>query len=92
MAEDIQKIQHIVNQYSLLTKREEIDLVTVLHQSRSRHIRQLRTLFEEDPRWIEKFYNIYKAKRRAVIDQDKDAWDEVLRQEVTEFGGYSFFD
>ncbi len=85
MAEDIEKIKHIASQYTLLTKREEADLVTVLHQSTPQNVRSLRDLFEEDSRWVAHFYQNYQAKRRALHNHDTNAWDRIIEKEVQEF-------
>ena len=82
MNNDIQTIQNLVNQYSLLTKREEIDLVASLHKARPQHVRTLAYLFQEDPRWIQEFYQSYQARKRALIDNDTEAWNQIVKDEL----------
>ncbi|MCK5027276.1 MAG: hypothetical protein KAS07_02570 [Candidatus Pacebacteria bacterium] len=85
MAEDIEKIKHIASQYTLLTKREEIDFITVLHRSTPQDVKNLRNLFEEDPRWVAHFYENYQTKRRALQQRDTNAWDRIIEKEVQEY-------
>jgi hypothetical protein len=92
VAEDIEKIQQITRQYSLLTLREETDLVSLLHQSHGEHVRRLRRLFEQDSRWVERFYDVYRAKKQAIVNRDKSAWDKIIAEEVEEFEGFGIND
>lgn len=85
MAEDIQKIKEIAGQYSLLTRREETDLITILHQSTPQDVQNLRTLFEQDPRWVTHFYENYRAKCQAFRERSSDMWNRIIEKEVQEY-------
>lgn len=82
MTESIEKIRRIANQYTLLTKREEIDLITTLHQARPDHVKTLAILFEEDPRFAQQFYQNYQAKKRSLLYRDMSGWDAIIEAEL----------
>ena len=88
MAEDIRKIKHIVEQYTLLTKREETDLITTLHNTRPEYVHVLANLFEQDPRWAEQFYQNYQAKKRAAINRNVEEWDSIVENELRDISEY----
>lgn len=80
--DDIEKIRHIANQYTVLTQREEIDLVSALQQARSDHVHVLAVMFEQDPRYAVLFYQNYQAKRRAVQNGDMETWNKIIEKEL----------
>ena len=88
MAEDIRKIKHIVDQYTLMTKREETDLITTLHTTRPEYVRVLANLFEQDPRWAEQFYQNYQAKKRAAINRNVEEWNAIIENELRDISEY----
>ena len=89
MVEDIEKIKNISSQYTLLTKREEIDFITILQQSTPGDVKNLRTLFEEDSRWVIYFYQNYKMKRQAIQNRNTSVWDRIIEKEVLEFSTFN---
>ncbi|MCK5095977.1 MAG: hypothetical protein KAR24_01340 [Candidatus Pacebacteria bacterium] len=88
MAEDIRKIKLIIEQYTLLTKREEIDLITTLHNTRPEYAHVLANLFEQDPRWAEQFYQNYQAKKRAAINRNVEEWNAIIENELRDISEY----
>lgn len=85
---DINKIKNVASEYSLLTKREEIDLVTMLNQANPKYVRHLAVLFKEDPRWVIRIYESYCIKKQAVLRGDKKEWDEIIAKEIREIDEY----
>lgn len=90
ITEDIRHIKHLCSEYTFLTPRELTDFITVLHESDPHDIKNLRTLFDQDPRWIEQFYQTYRSKKQAVHERDRSAWDRIIEDQTKEFEDFSF--
>ena len=88
ITDDINKIKNVASEYSLLTKREEIDLVTMLNQADSKHVRHLAKLFEEDPRWVVRIYESYCIKKQVVLHGTEEEWNEIIAKEIRDAEEY----
>lgn len=82
LTDDIEKIRYIANQNTVLTQREEIDLVSVLQHARPDHVHTLAVMFGEDPQYAVLFYQNYQAKKRAVQNGDTEAFNKIIEKEL----------
>ncbi len=80
METNYQKIRTLLSN-SDLSAEEQDNLLILLLGRPDEELAPLAELFTEDPSWIRKIYDNYKAKQEAFTNQDKKTWQEILKGE-----------
>lgn len=64
-----------------LNREEQDDMTTFLSLVSDADLEPLATLCTEDPAWIKRFYDNYRAKRLAIKAESPDLWEKILQDE-----------
>lgn len=64
-----------------LNREEQDDMTAFLSLVSDAELEPLVTLCAEDPAWIKKFYENYRAKRLAIKAESPELWEKILQDE-----------
>jgi hypothetical protein len=79
----LEKIKELILN-SDLSSSEQDDLIALFADSENRNLEPMLKLFTEDPLWINKIYENYKAKRAAIIAGDAALWQKIIAEEKSQ--------
>lgn len=64
-----------------LNPQEQDDITGFLSLAPDAELKPLATLCMEDPAWIKRFYDNYRAKRSAIETESPELWEKILQDE-----------
>ncbi len=80
MSQVLDEFQQIITESSIPVQ-DQNDLLVVLPTLPEKAISTLNDIFKEDPKMLLEFNRSFKAKVRALTNQDDKEWEEILQKE-----------
>lgn len=66
---------------SVLNIEEQDELADFLVKAKEEDLKEIVDFLMENPNWIRKIYSNYRAKKEALIKNDRFLWDKILMNE-----------
>lgn len=67
---------------SSLKEKEKKEFIELLYLARDEDLKILIELFSEDISWVEKIFNNFKLKKKALEKGDRMLWKKILKDEM----------
>ncbi|MBU3925148.1 hypothetical protein KJ854_04400 [Patescibacteria group bacterium] len=80
MSQVLDKFQNIISESSI-SLEDQNDILVVLPALPEEAIATLNGIFTREPKMIAEFNKSFKAKVRALTNQDDKEWEDILRKE-----------
>ena len=80
MSQVLDKFQNIISESSI-SLEDQNDILVVLPALPEEAIATLNDIFTREPKMITEFNKSFKAKVRALTNQDDKEWEDILRKE-----------
>lgn len=86
MSQILDEFQRIIIE-SAIPPQDQNDILVVLPSIPEQAIEVMNKIFKTNPKMISEFNKSFKAKVRALTNQDDQEWDEILKQEREQMDG-----
>lgn len=86
MSQVLDEFQQIITDSNIPTE-DQNDILVVLPSLPEQAIGVMNTIFKTDSKMIAEFNKSFKAKVRALTNQDDKEWEEILRKEKEQIDG-----
>ncbi len=86
MSQVLDEFQKIITE-SAIPPQDQNDILVVLPALPEKAIGAMNEIFKADPKMIEEFNKSFKAKVRALTNQDDKEWDDILQKEREQLDG-----
>lgn len=77
---NLQEIKKLISR-SRLSLSDQISLIELYARANDADLEETLKLFTEDPFWIQKISENYKAKRAALVVGDSALWEKIMKAE-----------
>lgn len=75
-----QQIKNVV-EHSSLSALQQREFLLLFAQTKETALKPVLDLFLKDIGWVERLYENYEAKKKAIITGSMDAWKDVVQKE-----------
>lgn len=86
MSQVLDEFQKIITE-SAIAPQDQNDILVVLPSLPEQAIGTLNKIFSSDPKMIMEFNKSFKAKVRALTNQDDKEWEDILQKEREQLNG-----
>ncbi len=86
MSQVLDEFQKIITE-STIPPQDQNDILVVLPALPEKAIDTMNEIFKSDQKMITEFNKSFKAKVRALTNQDDKEWEDILLKEREQFGG-----
>lgn len=86
MSQILDEFQKIISESNIPTE-DQNDILVVLPSIPEQAIGVMNTIFKTDPKMITEFNKSFKAKVRALTNQDDKEWEDILQKEREQIDG-----
>jgi len=86
MSQVLDEFQKIITE-SAIAPQDQNDILVVLPALPEQAISALNEIFSRDPKMIAEFNKSFKAKVRALTNQDDKEWEDILQKEREQLDG-----